>query len=82
MSTLDSLQKVMDVDESSMEGVKGYEQQETIRNIIKNYKAGNITEEQTLVLRKYYEDVRKEFYAKKAGLSTTPKPVARVMNTP
>lgn len=54
-----------------------YEQGKKIEAVYDALKAGNITEEQTLELRKYYEDVRKEFYANKSGLSTTPKPAAR-----
>lgn len=38
---------------------------------------GNITEQQSIALREYYEVTRKEYYAKKTGLSLKPKPAAK-----
>ena len=54
-----------------------YEQGKKIEAVYAALKAGNITEAQTVELRKYYENCKKEYYAKKTGLSTTPKPVAK-----
>ena len=50
-----------------------YEQGRAAEEAINALRAGNITEAQTETLRKYYEDVRKEYYAEKNKLSTTPK---------
>lgn len=69
----DEIDKIMNTRFQTMP----YEQGKKIEAVYEALKAGNITEAQTVELRKYYEDVRKEFYAKKAGLSTTPKPAVR-----
>ena len=50
-----------------------YEQGRAAEDAINALRAGNITEAQTETLRKYYEDVRHEYYAEKNKLSTTPK---------
>ena len=50
-----------------------YEQGRAAEDAINALRAGNITEAQTETLRKYYEDVRREYYAEKNKLSTTPK---------
>ena len=50
-----------------------YEQGRAAEEAINALRAGNITEAQTETLRRYYEDVRKEYYAEKNKLSTTPK---------
>ena len=44
---------------------------------IEALKNGTITEAQTDTLRKYYENVRKEYYAEKNNLSATPKAVPK-----
>ena len=54
-----------------------YEQGRAAEEAINALRAGNITEAQTETLRKYYEDVRKEYYAEKNKLSTTPKAVPK-----
>lgn len=54
-----------------------YEQGRAAEEAIKALKAGNITEAQTETLRKYYEDVRREYYAEKNKISTTPTPVKK-----
>lgn len=54
-----------------------YEQGRAAEDAINALKAGNITEAQTEVLRKYYEDVRREYYAEKNKISTTPTPVKK-----
>lgn len=50
-----------------------YEKGRAAEEAIIALRNGNITEAQTETLRQYYEDVRKEFYAEKNKLSTTPK---------
>ena len=54
-----------------------YEQGRAAEEAINALRAGNITEAQTETLRKYYEDVRREYYAEKNNLSTTPKSAPR-----
>lgn len=54
-----------------------YEEGQKAKVVLDALKQGTITEEQTLELRKYYEDTRKEYYAKKTGLSTKPKAVPK-----
>ena len=55
-----------------------YEQGRAAEEAINALRAGNITEAQTETLRKYYEDVRREYYAEKNKISTTPTPVKKV----
>lgn len=50
-----------------------YEQGRAAEEAINALKNGTITESQTETLRQYYENVRKEYYAEKNKLSTTPK---------
>ncbi len=54
-----------------------YEQGRAAEEAINALKSGNITEAQTETLRKYYEDVRREYYAEKNKISTTPTPVKK-----
>ena len=54
-----------------------YEEGQKAKVILDALKYGTITEDQTVELRKYYEDTRKEYYAKKTGLSTKPKEVPK-----
>lgn len=44
-----------------------------IENAINAAKNGNVTEEQAELLRKYYEDTRRAYYAGRAGVSTVPQ---------
>lgn len=54
-----------------------YRQAKQIQPVFEAFKNGTITEEQTIMLRNYYEDTRKAYYAKTSGLSTTPRKAPR-----
>lgn len=50
-----------------------YAEGKRVEEVLQALGNGTITEAQTVELRNYYEATRKEFYAKKNGLSTTPR---------
>lgn len=54
-----------------------YKQAKQIQPVFEAFRNGTITEEQTIMLRNYYEDTRRAYYAKTSGLSTTPRRAPR-----
>ena len=50
-----------------------YEEGKRVEAVLQALGNGTITEAQTVELKNYYDATRKEFYAKKNGLSTTPR---------
>lgn len=54
-----------------------YAEGKRVEEVLQALGNGTITEAQTLELKNYYDATRKEFYAKKNGLSTTPKRVPK-----
>ena len=69
----DSIDKMMQTRYTTLSYAEGQQ----IAPVLQALANGTITESQTELLRKYYEDTRKEYYARKNGLSTTPKAVRR-----
>ena len=54
-----------------------YAEGKRVETVLQALGNGTITEAQTVELKNYYDATRKEFYAKKNGLSTTPKRVPK-----
>lgn len=59
-----------------------YNDAKPIEEAILALQAGKVTVEQTAVLKQYYDATRREFYAKKNNLTTTPKPVPPTIEKP
>lgn len=54
-----------------------YQEGRVIEDALNALKAGTINQRGVEVIQKYYADTRKEFYAKKSGLSSKPKAVPK-----
>ena len=54
-----------------------YAEGKRVEEVLQALGNGTITEAQTVELKNYYDATRKEFYAKKNGLSTTPRRATR-----
>ena len=54
-----------------------YAEGRKVEEAITALKNGTITDQQAVTMREYYEATRKEYYAKRNNLSSTPKPAAK-----
>ncbi len=54
-----------------------YAEGRKVEDAIVALRNGTITEQQAVTMREYYEATRKEYYAKRNNLSSTPKPAAK-----